>query len=272
MRYIVRSKRMDSLFLRSIDWQRPWLAPYRELGRSLMHADWRAGLNARAAAIRNSRGLPIHFVPQSSLPPDTPYEAFINRTGGVPTRENLHDFFNALMWLNFPRIKVQLNTRQAAEIERAAETIPGHHRRGAVRDAATLFDENAALLVLRGGALLDAFRGHRWSEIFLDRRSRFHEDCEVILFGHALMEKLVHPYKAITAHALPVIADAAFFELDTTEKLAWLDERLAVQVEDELSTTIFTPLPVLGVPGWWEGQGQDFYADTSVFRPRRSPR
>ncbi|HBZ06685.1 MAG TPA: DUF3025 domain-containing protein, partial [Massilia sp.] len=31
----------------------------------------------------------------------------------------------------------------------------------------------------------------------------------------------------------------------------------------------FTPLPVLGVPGWWPEQDAAFYADTSVFRPKR---
>ncbi|WP_442781896.1 DUF3025 domain-containing protein, partial [Collimonas fungivorans] len=30
-----------------------------------------------------------------------------------------------------------------------------------------------------------------------------------------------------------------------------------------------TPLPVLGVPGWSGGQDQAFYADVSVFRPKR---
>ncbi|HMM24565.1 MAG TPA: DUF3025 domain-containing protein [Pseudoxanthomonas mexicana] len=42
-----------------------------------------------------------------------------------------------------------------------------------------------------------------------------------------------------------------------------------------------TPLPVLGVPGWWDGNADPaFYADAAVFRPppppahsrRKSPR
>ena len=32
-----------------------------------------------------------------------------------------------------------------------------------------------------------------------------------------------------------------------------------------------TPLPVLGVPGWWpDNADPGFYADTSVFRPKRT--
>jgi hypothetical protein len=36
-----------------------------------------------------------------------------------------------------------------------------------------------------------------------------------------------------------------------------------------LNTSCFTPLPVLGVPGWWSQQDEAFYADTSVFRAKR---
>jgi hypothetical protein len=39
-----------------------------------------------------------------------------------------------------------------------------------------------------------------------------------------------------------------------------------------LSTAVFTPLPVLGVPGWRPGQDEDFYLDETVFRPKRTDR
>jgi hypothetical protein len=38
-----------------------------------------------------------------------------------------------------------------------------------------------------------------------------------------------------------------------------------------VATCDFTPLPVLGVPQWWPGQDDDFYADVTVFRPPRVP-
>lgn len=259
----------------SIDWERPWLSPYRDLAASVIRApDWRLAVNQRAAAmdLRNHRGLPVHFVPQSDLPADTGYEAFISATGGVPTRENLHDFFNALVWLSFPEIKVQLNAMQAAEIEKAGTAnrcASAHRGRGKVRDAATIFDENAALLVVRDNTLVEDFRSHRWTEIFIQQRQVFARDCEVWLFGHALMEKLVSPYKAITAHAWPVQADAAFFTMPPEDKRAWLDTAVGRQLERGLSTSDFTPLPVLGIPGWWDGQDAPFYADTAVFRAKR---
>ncbi|HEY8608713.1 MAG TPA: DUF3025 domain-containing protein [Noviherbaspirillum sp.] len=259
---------MGADFLQRIDWSRPWLAPYRELGCVLAAAaDWRGCANARAAGIRNSRGLQVRFVPQSSLPEGVSYEAYIAETGQVPTRENLHDFFNALVWLTFPRTKVQLNARQAAELEQAANRPTS--RRGRVRDAATLFDENAAVLVVRDPGLLAALRAHRWFEVFVGQRARFAAGCEVVLFGHALLEKLVTPYKSITAHAWPIVDDA-FFSQPAPDQLSMLDLSTAGDLHGTLDTSRFTPLPVLGVPGWWEHQDEAFYADPTVFRPLRA--
>lgn len=261
---------MSAQFLDAVDWSRPWLKPLVELAAPALYAeDWRAEFNAiaREKALFNHRGLPIQFVPQSALPVDTAYEAFISATGGVPTRDNLHDFFNTLVWQAFPRIKAQLNALQAAEIAKFA----GHcGTRGSVRDAVTIFDENAALLVVHDASLIDALRAYRWLEMFVVRRKVFERDCEVWLFGHALMEKLVRPYKAITAHTWPVIVNADFFDLSMTEKRAWLDVTVAAQLTDGLTTSLFLPLPIVGVPGWWPGQDNAFYADTAVFRPRRN--
>lgn len=258
----------------TLDLDRPWFALVREEALALAAAhDWRAALNGRAGALGlvNARGLPLSFVPQESLPPGMAYEAFIFETGQVPTRENLHDFFNALVWLNFPLVKRQLNALQAAQIARDGIG----KSRGAARDGATLFDENAALVVLRArqmeeGGLADALRRHEWQRLFLDERAAFETDCRVWLFGHALMEKLAAPYKAITAHAYLVAADEAFFSLDAAGQKAWLDTKVAgALAQGGLSPASFTPLPVLGLPGWWPGQDGDFYADGAVFRPPR---
>ncbi|WP_420476857.1 DUF3025 domain-containing protein [Noviherbaspirillum sp. ST9] len=264
-------------FLSEIDWRRPWLGTIEETARPLLHADdWRDALSlaAQVLELRNHLGRPIRFVPQASLPEGMSYEAFISASGGVPTRDNLHDFFNALVWLTFPKIKVQLNALQAAEIARAQMqgATHGGKGRGRVRDAATLFDENAALLVTCNPGLLEALQDHRWTEALMTQRECFWRDCHVSLFGHALMEKLVRPYKAVTAHAWPVLVDAAFFRLPWTERIDRIDDIVAKQLEAGLTSADFTPLPVLGVPGWWEGQDAAFYADTSVFRPKRQQR
>lgn len=258
---------MGADFLHPIDWDRPWLAPFKELGRRLASAaNWRGMANELVQGTRNARGDQIRFVPQASLPSGMSYEAFIADTGMVPTRENLHDFFNALVWLTFPRVKTRLNRRQAAEIEAAGGVMP---HRGEVRDAATLFDENAALFVTRDPTLLEALRAHEWEDVFLTQRQRFCENSEVILFGHALMEKLVMPYKAITAHTWPILVDDRYFELDPGHRTNRIDCHVAGDLEGGLTPMAFTPLPVLGVPGWWKNQDHVFYSDRSVFRLKR---
>ena len=256
-----------------VDWSAPWLEALRETGMQVASAsDWRAALNRHAelAGIKNQHGHAIRFVSQQELPSELSYEAYINDTGRVPTRENLHDFFNALVWLTYVRIKVQLNALQAAQIAR----LGIGKSRGPSRDAATLFDENAAILAVTdndtGHALVSALRQHQWTDVFVRQREQFMAHAEVVLFGHAIMEKLVQPYKAITAHTLVCWVDPDFHQMQASEKIAILDVQMATQLAGrELQTGIFSPLPVLGVPGWWPEQDLQFYADTSVFRPER---
>lgn len=262
--------------LPSIDWSRPWYAtvlPARGRLDLQRHTVIEAlNLQARALDLRNPSGLPLGFVPQADLPEGVAYEEFIGATGGVPTRDNLHDFFNALVWLTFPLIKRQLNALQAAQI-----ALSGVGKsRGPARDGATIFDENSALLVLRdteaGHALDAALRAHDWQGVFVERRAQLDAkgDADVWLFGHALMEKLVAPYKAITAHTRVVFAGDDYFALDDMARRAWLDARVAQDLARQgLSTADFTPLPVLGIPGWWLEQDAQFYGDTTVFRPKR---
>ena len=258
--------------LETIDWSRPWYDSVRPAFERLGPGAIHDALNGAASALglRNHAGQPIRFIPQSELPEGAAYEEHIGATGCVPTRENLHDYFNALVWLTFPRIKRQLNALQAAEI--AAAGIG--KSRGPARDAATIFDENAALLAVRdnaaGSALVEDLRAHRWLDALYTGRERFVRDCEPWLFGHAAMEKLAAPRKAITAHAMIVRVPDDYFTLPFDARREWLDIRVADGLAtDGLSTAAFTPLPVLGVPEWWSGQGEAFYADASVFRPKR---
>lgn len=263
--------------LAAIDWQQPWLHPFRTLGQQLTASDdCRSALNALAQErnIRNCQGLPLRFVEQAELPAATAYEAFIGSSGKVPTRDNLHDFLNALIWLSFPLIKAQLNALQAAELAKAGTLSGSSKPRGAARDAVTIFDENAALLLVRdnsaGQALIAALRSHQWQQAFLAQRDMFAGDAEVWLFGHALLEKLVRPYKAITAHTLVVSAPDTFFALQEDARRAWIDQRIAAELSLQGAPVgRLTPLPVLGVPGWAAAQDHDFYADTAVFRPKR---
>lgn len=277
----------------AINWTQPWLADFVPVlqaaigsrGGSDANANydlehWRDTFNDAAAhtAIENHRGRRLQFVDQAELQPGTAYEAFISQTGQVPSRPNLHDFFNALVWLTYPRSKAQLNALQAAELARRRDddASPDESKagstRGAVRDRATIFDENAALLISADPTIERALQTHAWHEALVEHRAAFGVRCEVRLFGHALIEKLVNPYKAITAHVWILHVDAAYFALPAMQKRALVDSLLYAQLQQRLLDTAPTPLPVLGVPGWWAAQDRVFYADAAVFRPQRLAR
>ena len=225
-----------------------WLGPYVPALERLL----RANATSVAAALNDLRPQSearIRFVPHEDMPRDESYEGFIHRTGHVPTRDDLHDLFNGLVWLTYPLTKRRLNLLQANEIRRLGTSGP----RGALRDALTVFDENAALLQAPP-ELTDALRRRDWQTVFIHRRSLW-QSAHVVLFGHALLEKLLQPRKAITAHVWVVneLSDAA-----VTDSLS----------PEGLSAKQFLPLPVLGVPTWWApNESPEFYADAAVFRP-----
>ena len=203
----------------------------------------------------------MRFVPQAALPEGQAYEDFIFSTRQVPTREGLHDFFNGLCWRVFPRAKARLNALQAAEI--AARGVGAV--RGPVRDAITVFDENGALLQAPP-ALWEALLARQWQRLFVDLRPLWGQ-ARLVVFGHALLEKLVAPRKDMTAHVWRVDAPLAG---DLAAADAWLAGALSA---DALAAKPFTPLPVLGVPGWWPAnEDPAFYDDTRVFRPARPSR
>ena len=197
-------------------------------------------------------------MPQSDLPEGTAYEQHIFDTRCVPTRDNLHDFFNGLVWLHFPAAKRRLNALQAAEIARAGVGAV----RGPLRDALTVFDENGALLQAPD-ALWQALRSRDWQRLFIDLRPLWGQ-ARLVLVGHALMEKLVAPRKPMVAHVYQ--APAAI------ESIANVDAWLAQEIQPQpWAAKPFSPLPVLGVPGWWPAnEVPGFYADTQVFRLPRA--
>ena len=241
-----------------VDWDAPWLDAIRNQGVSVQREVLEGKTTAQALnAISTAL---IRFVPHTDLPDGIAYEQFIFDTGRVPTRDNLHDFFNGLVWQQFPQTKQRLNQLQAQAI--AADGVQAV--RGPLRDALTVFDENGALLSAPP-ALWAALRARDWRRLFVDLRPLWRE-ARLVLFGHALLEKLVFPRKPITAHVYQ--AQAAI------DSVASLDAWLAQSLQPErLVTKPFVPLPVLGIPGWWPGnENFSFYDDSLVFRsaPRKS--
>lgn len=253
----------------ALAWQQAWLAPLRGLG-----APWARALASGADMhqVLNSRpGSPCRFVPQSALPAGQAYEQYIFDTGKVPTRTNLHDFFNALIWQHYPLTKRRLNQLQAGALAQQGVGAV----RGPLRDACTLFDENGAVLQAPE-PLWQALLARDWQALFVTHRALWAR-ARLTVFGHAALEQLVRPRKGITVHVLalpcpvPVMPSLAAF--DAHQNIAMMDEWLCAAMRcDLMRSKPFTPLPVLGIPGWCAQNAEvSFYDDPAVFRPRRMP-
>jgi len=212
---------------------------------------------ARASAtLTLGSGVAVEFVAQSELSSDIAYEAFIFSFKRIPTSNNLHDFFNGLCWLRFPQTKLRLNFLQAQEI--SSEGVGA--TRGPLRDALTLFDENV-LLLQASDDLWHALQVRDWKKLFGELRDEW-QSAHIVTFGHALLEKLVAPYKSITAHVFRIASDVDAKDDQVLD--AWLANNLQ---PDYLATKPYLPLPVLGIPGWWpDNETISFYEDQNVFR------
>ncbi len=214
-------------------------------------------------------GAPIRFVPPAA---SAQYEVRIFETGEVQTRpDSWHDLFNALVWLAFPRTKAVLNRHHYEQIKSRV----GERLRGTVRDVLTLFDEGGIVVAAADAELSCLLREFRWKELFWKRRTEVRRSMRFYVFGHAIYEKALEPYKGVTAKALILDAAPGLLDAPIERQLAELDARAAEYFSGTralASTRNLSPLPILGIPGWEPANAsEEYYDDPSQFRPRRSP-
>lgn len=254
----------------------PMFEPLREAGRPIEILNrWPmlGELNALLSPeIHTAGGAPIRFVAQGAKPTciEDKYEARIHLKGEVQTRiENWHDLFNALVWLAFPRTKRALNTRHFASIVKSS----GEGNRDKTQDALTLFDESGVIVLYSDDELADLLLDFQWRALFWERRQSLTEQMQFIVFGHSLYEKALNPYIGFTGKGLPLKVDNEFFSLEMTMQQRVIDELMMKKFSSgwQITARDMTPVPLLGVPGWWPGnEDVVFYANTRYFRPGRS--
>jgi hypothetical protein len=218
----------------------------------------RERLNALAeqADLRVAAGKALRFVDPGL--DERPYEMRIFESGCVPTREgNLHDVFNALAWLAYPKSKAQLNAMHAAQIPHE------QGRRGRLRDLLTIFDEGGAIVACDAADLIEMVRGFRWRELFWMSRSRLLEHMKIHVLGHAVLEQALKPWPGITCKAI-FVPSASAQEADG-HVATWLEGLPATATPQDLA-----PLPIFGYPGWLPDNDREaFYDDERYFRPFR---
>lgn len=254
--------------IESLDTGHPGWLGYRELLARL------PGPGLPSAA-RLCRLLPDGFVSGSGRDlrfraaadcPGVAYERHIYETGEVPTREqDWHDLFNALVWCRMPRLKAAMNARHYSQLGAAQAGS-----RGPLRDALTLLDESGALVVSADRGLLQALARHDWAQAFQGAAEAW-AATRVVVCGHALLDKLRAPYKAMTAHTLLLSVELPPDDPPLDEWFSRLDMLLARRLLAGLCNqpSELSPLPLMGLPGWWPAgpQDDDFYGDSAVFRP-----
>ncbi|MEA3193606.1 MAG: hypothetical protein QOD26_1939 [Betaproteobacteria bacterium] len=225
---------------------RPWLGAARSLEQ----------LNALAASakITTESGKPLRFVPPGV--DDPYYETGVYESGRVaPRPENLHDWFNALAWLAFPRTKARINALHADELRRSPPHAQG--RRGPLRDLLTIFDEGGAIVVCTDAELLALLKGAAWQPLFRDNRERVLRAMRIVVLGHAVLEQAIEPRPGITCKSIVLPGG----DLDAGAA-QWLADAPA-----GTSPKALLPLPVFGYPGWYPGQDAAFYENKRHFRP-----
>ena len=175
------------------------------------------------AGLCSADGKAIRFVASNQLADDN-YEHRIYTTGQVSTRpDSWHDLFNALVWMRFPLKKTAMNS---LHYQAGANVKFG--RRGQLRDALTLFDECGVIVFSNRLDMLEALAERRWSDAFL--ADSFKTSVTLSTCGHAMLEKYLSPYKAMTAKALLVYVNADFIKLPREESLNLLDREIARQM------------------------------------------
>ncbi len=221
------------------------------------------------------QNLAVSFVGNDELSHDGRYyEEFIFATGKVPTRsQNWHDLFGALIWCLFPQSKRALNERHQQEI-----IMHGKTQRSAVRHRLTLLDECGVLLCYceQAAPMIAKLKAHEWHSAFVDHRQQWlgHTSTLMpVIFGHAIYEMATRPYLGLTAKLWPLCVPEAFFQWPLLQRLTFIDEQLSVQISNNSLAELqqqLTPLPLLGVPGWYADNIQPaFYLNTDYFRPKR---
>ncbi len=226
-------------------------------------------LNALATpSVVSGGGAPIRFVPPAL---SGQYEVRIFETGEVQTRpDSWHDLFNALMWLAFPKTKAVLNGHHYKQIKSRL----GERLRGTARDVLTLFDEGGVVVASADAELPALLREFRWKELFWRRRAEVLRSMRFHVFGHAIYEKALEPYKGVTAKALIVEAAPGLLDAPLERQLAEFDARAADYFSGTqalASTRNLSPLPILGIPGWEPANAREEYYDDRVqFRPGQS--
>jgi hypothetical protein len=135
--------------------------------------------------------------------------------------------------------------------------------RSRLRDVLTLFDESGALFLTTEWSRCNALLQHDWRSLLFAHRGSWSKQSKVLLFGHGLLDSMDKPYKGLCAKAIPVQVPS--LDICPSE----LQQLMLAVVERLRDPVNLSPLPVMGVPGWFsDSERPGFYEDASVYRAK----
>lgn len=131
------------------------------------------------------------------------YESSIIEDHQIPMRErNLHDYFNSLIWLQFPLAKYALHERAYRSYRETPSALTGNLR-NELTDALTRFDEGGLVYFAGADEDADAVRAlFRSLDTELKCGYAAQRRRQFALFGHGLLEVWNQGGRNLTASAL----------------------------------------------------------------------
>ncbi len=258
-------------------------APFDQIEhlRRTLGASWTTFevLNLALNNVLQHSAFTLKFVEQDKqlLSDGLSFEQRIAERGEIATRvANLHDFYSALMWLRFPKVKLAINAIHLRGVAEHGTKVRSRHQQ-----AVTHLDEAGAWVVTTHSQLLDLIDAHAWHALFFENRHAWQVQnstsptIEARVFGHAIFELMHAPHKLVAAKVVWILADSNYFLLSNVEKDAALDTLIAAALTSGAASAdpkLLSTLPLSGIPGWWPGQDVEFYANAPCFRARPEAR
>ena len=249
--------------MRKAEQSAPWLWPYGANSAYGPTPDVEVGWVSRRLNQHARANVAPRFAYSNEALGALAYERRV-ALGEVPTRDLSHDWYNGMVWLAFPKVKLWINAQHLGDASAKTQALSASgNGRSRFRDALTLFDESGALLLTTRKDMLFSLMEHNWSGVFSQRDDSWHAQNRLLVFGHGLLDSMPGAHPGLCAKVLPVLVADLTSSTDTLEQMM-LD--VLKQVREPSN---FSPLPVMGVPGWFDLSAQPgFYENRQVFRAK----
>jgi Protein of unknown function (DUF3025) len=193
------------------------------------------------------------------------YEQHVAELCAVPTRPGKwHDFFNMLVWAQFPKVRWALNS---LHVDPEVGPKDPRNGRAPAQNLAATFDEAGLLVVSSSRGVLEELRALRFKRAFWERRDELLATTRFWVVGHGVLESLLVPHAGLAARGLLLYEPELPACAPRDEARFALDSAVAARVRTwRTARTVLDPVPLLAIPGFCDNASADFYDDIRNIR------